>query len=43
MSNGKERIISFPHMGNYHIPVSKLVENTLDGKVIIAPPITKKQ
>lgn len=42
MSNGKERIISFPHMGNYHIPVSKLVENTLDGKVIIAPPITKK-
>jgi predicted nucleotide-binding protein (sugar kinase/HSP70/actin superfamily) len=42
MNNNKERIISFPHMGNYHMPISKLVENTLDGKVMIAPPITKK-
>ena len=42
MSNNKERIISFPHIGNYHIAITKLIENTLQGKVILAPPITKK-
>lgn len=37
-----ERIVSFPHMGNYHIPISNLISNTLNVKVLIAPPITKR-
>jgi len=37
-----EMVISFPHMGNYHIPISCLIENTLNGKIIVPPPITKR-
>jgi len=36
--------ISFPHIGKYHIPIKKMIENLVGdyGKVILAPPITKK-
>lgn len=37
-----EMIISFPHMGNYHIPISCLMENTLNGKALPPPPTTKR-
>ncbi|KPU43577.1 2-hydroxyglutaryl-CoA dehydratase, D-component [Oxobacter pfennigii] len=37
-----ELVITFPHIGNYYIPISKLIENTLDGRVLVPPPITKK-
>lgn len=42
MNNDKEKVFSFPHMGNYHIPISILVEKTLNGKVMAPPTITKK-
>jgi len=38
----EQNIISFPHMGNYHIPITSLIERTLEGKVVAPPPITKK-
>ena len=41
MLQTKEKILSFPHMGDYWIPIKSLVE-VLDCKVIIPPPITKK-
>ena len=34
--------ISFPHMGNYYIPVSYLIKNITHQEVIIPPKITKK-
>lgn len=37
-----DKIISFPHVGNYYYPISKLLELLTDAKVQIAPPITKK-
>ena len=37
-----EKIISFPHLGNYYHPISKLLKNLTQEKVIVAPPITKK-
>lgn len=36
------KIISFPHLGNYYHPISKLLKNLTKEKVIVAPPITKK-
>ena len=36
------KIISFPHMGNYYIPIKYLVENITKCKVLVPPPITKK-
>ena len=34
--------ISFPHMGNYYIPVSYLIKNITHQEVIIPPKITKR-
>ena len=34
--------ISFPHMGNYYIPVNYLISNTTKQEVIIPPKITRK-
>lgn len=36
------KIISFPHLGNYHYPISKLLRELTKEKVKVAPPITKK-
>ncbi|SHI96469.1 Predicted nucleotide-binding protein, sugar kinase/HSP70/actin superfamily [Clostridium cavendishii DSM 21758] len=38
----KERIISFPHIGNYYVAIEFLIKNTLNMKILIPPPITKK-
>ena len=35
-------IISFPHMGNYYIPIKYLVSSVTNCKVLIPPQITKK-
>ncbi len=37
-----EKIISFPHLGDYYIPISIFLERTTKLKVIPSPPITKK-
>ena len=37
-----DKIISFPHMGDYYIPISYLIYNITKCKVQIPPPITKK-
>lgn len=36
------QVISFPHLGNYYIPISKFLTKVTKLKVIPAPPITKK-
>ncbi len=38
----KEPMISFPHLGDYYIPIKFLLTHLTDYKVIEAPPITKK-
>ncbi len=38
----KEKVISFPHLGDYHIPFKFLLTKLTNYKVIEAPPITKK-
>lgn len=38
----KERVISFPHLGDYHVPIKFLLNRISKCKVIEAPPITKK-
>lgn len=38
----KDKIISFPHLGEYYIPIKYLLTNLTDAKVVAAPPITKK-
>ena len=37
-----KKIISFPHLGNYYHPISKLLKNITKEKIMVAPPITKK-
>lgn len=37
-----KKIISFPHLGDYYIPISKFLRITTQKEVIPAPPITKK-
>lgn len=37
-----ERIISFPHLGDYYIPIKFLLNKLTKLKVIESPPITKK-
>ena len=37
-----KEIISFPHLGNYYIPISYLIKKTTKKKVLIPPKITKK-
>lgn len=38
----KNNIISFPHMGNYYIPINYLIKKITKCEVIIPPKITKK-
>lgn len=38
----KNNIISFPHMGNYYIPINYLIKNITKCKVMISPQTTKK-
>ena len=38
----KEKIISFPHLGDYYIPISFLLKKITPYQVIPSPPITKK-
>ena len=38
----KNKVITFPHMGNYYIPISYLIKNITNKKVLIPPKITKK-
>jgi len=38
----KEKIISFPHMGNYYIAIEFLVKHTLNMKILTPQPITKR-
>lgn len=38
----KEKIISFPHLGDYHIPIKFLLTKLTKYKVMVAPTITKK-
>lgn len=38
----KEKIISFPHLGDYYIPIKYLLTKLTNYKVIESPPITKK-
>ena len=37
-----KKVISFPHLSNYYIPISLLLEKLTNLKVISSPPITKK-
>jgi predicted nucleotide-binding protein (sugar kinase/HSP70/actin superfamily) len=37
-----KKIISFPHMGNYHIPIEYLLKHLTYHEIKVAPPITKK-
>ena len=37
-----DKVITFPHMGNYYIPISYLLSNITRCKILIPPPITKK-
>lgn len=37
-----DKKVSFPHLGNYYIPVNYLLNKLLNIKVIPSPPITKK-
>ena len=36
------KVISFPHLGNYYIPFSYLIRKITRAKVVIPPPITRK-
>ena len=38
----KEKIISFPHMGDYYIPIQYLIKKITKTKVLVPPKITKK-
>lgn len=38
----KDRVISFPHLGDYYIPIKFLLNKLTDYEVIESPPITKK-
>ena len=36
------KIVSFPHLGDYYIPIKLFLERTTNLKVMEAPAITKK-
>lgn len=36
------RVITFPHMGSYYIPIEYLISKITEAKVLVPPPITKK-
>lgn len=38
----KKPVISFPHLGDYHVPIKFLLSHLTSYKVIPSPPITKK-
>lgn len=38
----KETVVSFPHLGDYYIPIKFLLSHLTQNKVIESPPITKK-
>ena len=38
----KDKIISFPHLGDYYIPIKFLLNKLTKYKIIESPPITKK-
>lgn len=38
----QQKIISFPHLGNYYIPIRYLLKHLTKHKIMSAPPITKK-
>ena len=38
----KDKIISFPHLGDYYIPISFLLKKLTNYKIMAPPPITKK-
>lgn len=38
----KEKIISFPHLGNYHIPIEFFLKHLTNCEIRVSPPITKK-
>ncbi len=38
----KDRVISFPHLGDYYIPIKFLLTKLTNYRVMAAPPITKK-
>ena len=38
----KDKIITFPHLGDYYIPINYLIKKITKKKVIISPKITKK-
>ena len=38
----QDRVISFPHLGDYYIPIKYLLQKLTKLKVIESPPITKK-
>ena len=37
-----KKVISFPHMGNYSVPIKYLMTKLTNYKVMVAPPITKR-
>lgn len=37
-----KKIISFPHLGDYSVPISLFLKRTTNAKIQVAPPITKK-
>ena len=38
----KKIIISFPHLGNYHVPIKFFLSQLTDAQILIPPKITKK-
>ena len=36
------KLISFPHLDNYYIPIKYLIEKITKQKVLVAPKITRK-
>lgn len=38
-----QQVISFPHMGNYHVPITNLLNHLFKNHIVLpAPPITKR-
>lgn len=40
--NQKNKVITFPHMGDYYIPITYLIKKITKTKVLVPPKITKK-
>lgn len=37
-----KKVISFPHMGDYYVPIAEFLRRTTKAEVAVSPPITKK-